>query len=273
MSVKPAATAELTALVGHELSTPIATALLYIRIAECHCAASGVPSGLARSALGVARAEVERLKCLVDRVIEIERQGRAEVHAQSVDLAAVVRGTVERALAAVADAALRETVTVDAPTSYVGWWDDGAVEQIVRNLLSNALKFGEGRPIRIALLARPEGALIVVRDGGIGVRAADRERIFEREARAPVSEGGGLGLGLWLVRELVQSHGGRIGLQSRVGHGATFTIELPELSPQSATADAPVLLHARRRGPRRSRPEVPRPSSGRSGARLASQGG
>ena len=227
---------ETTALVGHELSTPIATALLYIRIAECHVAGAGAPNGLARSALGVARAEVERLKCLVDRVIEIERLGRAVVRPQSVDLGAVVRGTVERALGAVVDAGLRAAVSVDAPSGFVGWWDDAAVERIVRNLLSNALKFGEGRAVRVALAPTPEGARIVVRDGGIGLATEDRERIFERHARAPVGEGGGLGLGLWLVRELALAHGGRVSVESRPGQGATFSVLLPELSPASAIA-------------------------------------
>jgi signal transduction histidine kinase len=263
--------AEVTSLVGHELSTPIATALLYIRIAECHCAATGAPSGLARSALGVARAEVERLKRLIDRVIEIERLGRAVVRPQTIDLGVTVRGTVERALGAVADAGLRDTVGVDVPNGYTGWWDDGAVEQIVRNLLSNALKFGEGWPIRIGVEPRPEGAMIVVRDSGVGIPVSAQSRIFDRETRSPVGQGGGLGLGLWLVRELVLAHGGRIGVHSRPGHGATFSVFLPELSPQSAVDPTEVtLIGAGRRGPRRTRTPahgspVSRSSSGRSG--------
>jgi signal transduction histidine kinase len=226
-------TADVTALVGHELSAPIATALLYIRIAECHCAAAAgrAPNGLARAALGVARAEVQKLKRLIDRVIEIERNGRAIVHADSVDLGAVVASTVERVLAAVADAALRDSVRVDVPRGFIGWWDDAAVEEMVRNLLSNALKFGAGRPIRVSVRAAPDGARISVQDEGPGVRAADRDRIFERHARASVAEGGGLGLGLWLARELAVAHGGGVSVQSSAGQGSTFVVDLPELLP------------------------------------------
>jgi signal transduction histidine kinase len=231
-------TADVTALVGHELSAPIATALLYIRIAECHCAAAAgrAPNGLARAALGVARAEVQKLKRLIDRVIEIERHGQAIVRADSIDLGAVVATTVARVLAAVGDAALRDSVAVDVPRGFIGWWDDAAVEEIVRNLLSNALKFGGGRPIRVSVRPAPDGdgARIVVQDGGAGVRANERERIFERHARAPVAEGGGLGLGLWLVRELAVAHGGRVALESRAGHGSTFAVNLPELLPPVA---------------------------------------
>jgi signal transduction histidine kinase len=246
------APAELTALVGHELSTPIATALLYLRIAECHCARPDGPSGLARSAVSVACAELDRLKRLVDRVLEVERLGRAVVRPQNVDLGAVVRGAVERALGAIADAVLRDTVTVLGPASFVGWWDEIAVEQIVRNLLSNALKFGEGRPIRVVLEATTDGATISVRDGGVGIRAGERERIFERRVSAPVSAGGGLGLGLWLVRELAVAHGGAAAVDSRPGQGATFRVELPELSPAGAYEPAlPVRV-----GRRRSRPDL-----------------
>jgi signal transduction histidine kinase len=226
-------TADVTALVGHELSGPIATALHYIRFAECHCAAAAgrAPNGLARAALGVARAEVQKLKQLIDRVIEIERNGRAIVRGDSIDLGIVVASTVERGLAAVADAKLRASVEVDVPRGFIGWWDDAAVEEIVRNLVSNALKFGAGRPVRVSVQPTADGARIVVQDGGVGVRAVERERIFERHARAPVAEGGGLGLGLWLVRELAVAHGGRVTLHSRPGQGSRFAVDLPELLP------------------------------------------
>lgn len=233
------APADVTALVGHELTTPIATALLYLRIAECHCASVGASSGLARSAVGVACAELERLKRLVDRVLEIERLGRAVVRPDNVDLGAVVRGAVERTLGAVADAGLREGVGVHGPASFVGWWDEVAVEQIVRNLLSNALKFGEGRPIRVALQPTADGATIVVRDAGVGIRPGERERIFDRRAGAPASAGGGLGLGLWLVREIALAHRGVVTVESRPGQGATFRVHLPELSPAAAIHPRP----------------------------------
>jgi signal transduction histidine kinase len=242
-------TADVTALVGHELSAPIATALLYIRIAECHCAAAAgrAPNGLARAALGVARAEVQKLKRLIDRVIEIERNGRPIVRADSVDVGAVVATTVARGLAAVGDAGLRDSVAVDVPRGFIGWWDDAAVEEIVRNLLSNALKFGAGRPIRVSVRPAPDGdgARILVQDGGVGVRASERERIFERHARAPVAEGGGLGLGLWLVRELAVAHGGRATVESRPGHGSTFVVDLPELLPPVAGGRAALRAAAR----------------------------
>jgi signal transduction histidine kinase len=221
---------DIASLVGHELGTPIATALLYLGIAECHCSAES-RSSFVLAALSVARSEVKRLKRLVDRVTELERCGRAVIRPQSVDLSAVVRATIERAL--VTESRMPETVKVETQGALVGWWDDSAVEQIVRNLLSNAIKFGEDREVRVIVEASPEGARIVVQDYGVGIRAADRGRIFERSIRSPVHRGGGLGLGLWLVRELVIAHGGRVDVQSRVGHGSTFSVVLPEMPPEN----------------------------------------
>ena len=165
---------DVTALVAHELTGPVANAMLYLRIAECHCASGSAPNPAARSAVRVACAELDRLKHLIDRVVEIERFGGALVRPESIDLGAVVRGVVERTLAVVADASLREGVEVLGPASFVGWWDPIAVEQIIRNLLSNALKFGEGRPIQVTLESKAEGATITVQDAGVGIRTRGR---------------------------------------------------------------------------------------------------
>ena len=205
--------------------------MLYLRIAECHCASGSAPNPAARSAVRVACAELDRLKHLIDRVVEIERFGGALVRPESTDLGAVVRSVVDRTLAVVADASLREGVEVLGPASFVGWWDPIAVEQIIRNLLSNALKFGEGRPIQVTLESKPEGATITVQDAGMGIRTTDVERNLDRRTRAPASQGGGLGLGLWLVRELATAHGGSVAVETRYGAGAAFRVRLPELGP------------------------------------------
>jgi anti-sigma regulatory factor (Ser/Thr protein kinase) len=112
------------------------------------------------------------------------------------------------------------------------------VEQIVGNLLSNALKFGLGRPIRIDVKPAEYGVHISVRDHGIGVAAADQEWIFERNRHARPEEGGGLGLGLWLVRELASAHGGWVTLESRKGRGSTFTVFLRTQRSLSDTGPA-----------------------------------
>jgi signal transduction histidine kinase len=207
-------------LIRHELNTPLATALLYLGIAEGSVAA--LPGGVVHSALRVARAEVQRLKTLLDTVTELECVGYATPRPRSINVGEAVRATVQR-LVAVHDVARVRVVTLG---DLQGWWDRSMVEQIVGNLLSNALKFGLGRPIRIDVKPAEYGVHISVRDHGIGVAAADQEWIFERNRHATPEEGGGLGLGLWLVRELASAHGGWVTLESRKGRGSTFTVFL-----------------------------------------------
>jgi signal transduction histidine kinase len=212
-------------LIRHELNTPLATALLYLGIAEG--SAAELPEGVVHSALRVARAEVQRLKTLLDTVTELECVGYATPRPRSINVGDTVRATVER-LVAVHDATTVRVVTLG---DLQGWWDRSMVEQIVGNLLSNALKFGLGRPIRIDVKPAEYGVHISVRDHGLGISASDQEWIFERNVHAKPEEGGGLGLGLWLVRELASAHGGWVTLESRKGRGSTFTVFLRTQRP------------------------------------------
>jgi signal transduction histidine kinase len=214
-------------LIRHELNTPLATALLYIGIAEG--SAAELPEGVVHSALRVARTEVQRLKTLLDTVTELECVGYATPRPRSINVGDAVRATVQR-LVAVTEA---RTVRVVTAGDLQGWWDRSMVEQIVGNLLSNALKFGLGRPIRIDVKPAEYGVHLSVRDHGIGVSSCEQESIFERNVHARPEEGGGLGLGLWLVRELASAHGGWVTLESRKGRGSTFTVFLRTQRPST----------------------------------------
>ena len=214
-------------LIRHELTTPVATALLYIGIAENYAART--PGDPIAPALRIVRSEVQRLKVLLENMTELQRSGRPFVRTRFMDIGATVRATVKRVLTTFAGT---ESVTIVGPSQTVqGWWDPIAVEQIVTNLLSNALKFGQGRSVRLIVRQAPAGVTISVRDQGAGIGAADRLRIFKRYEHAPAAQGGGMGLGLWLVRELVMAHGGRITVQSRKGRGTTFTVLLRAQPP------------------------------------------
>jgi signal transduction histidine kinase len=218
-------TAAVAAMVGHELRAPLAAALLYLRIAKRHLR-SCPENERVSAAIAATTSEVWRLERLISRVIEIERMGRAIVSPRLILLDDVVRRAISRFQEAVLTP--RAEVAVVAPAPISGFWDDLAVEQIVHNLLSNAIKFGRGRPVQVSVERAPGRATILVRDRGPGIRAADRERIFHRSVRAPGARAGGLGLGLWLVRELARAHGGEVAVQSRVGRGATFVVTLAE---------------------------------------------
>ena len=118
---------------------------------------------------------------------------------------------------------------VRAAEGLVGRWDRARVEQVVTNLLSNAIKYGAGAPVEVEAQRAGTRARLVVRDCGIGVAEAERERIFRRFERAVSSKHyGGLGLGLYIVRRIVDAHDGEVRVTDAPGgRGAEFTVELP----------------------------------------------
>ncbi|MEZ0227610.1 MAG: sensor histidine kinase, partial [Planctomycetota bacterium] len=119
-------------------------------------------------------------------------------------------------------------ITLDAPGPVTGEWDAARLEQVIVNLLANAAKYGRGKPIDVRVLQNDSRAELVVRDRGIGISPDDQKRIFGRFERA-VSEQhyGGFGLGLWISLQVIEGLGGRIDVDSALGHGATFTVVLP----------------------------------------------
>jgi signal transduction histidine kinase len=117
----------------------------------------------------------------------------------------------------------------------VGHWDRSRVDQIVTNLIANAIKFGAGKPIEISLREEAGTARLAVRDHGIGIDPALQGQIFERFERAVSDKHyGGLGLGLYISRRIAEAHGGSIRVQSELGAGATFIVELPRAGPPHA---------------------------------------
>jgi signal transduction histidine kinase len=109
-----------------------------------------------------------------------------------------------------------------------GTWDAARVDRVVMNLISNALKYGAGRPIEVSVRAETSRAVVVVRDHGVGIPQEEQLKIFGPFARAVAARHhAGLGLGLWIAQQIVQASGGRITVDSQQEEGATFTVELP----------------------------------------------
>jgi len=117
-------------------------------------------------------------------------------------------------------------VTTDG--TITGLWDPARIDQVLTNLLSNALKYGGGSTVRVAVERRGDDARISVRDGGIGIPAEQHQRIFERFERGVEARSyGGFGLGLWIASQIVRASGGGIELVSAPSQGACFTVRLP----------------------------------------------
>jgi signal transduction histidine kinase len=166
---------------------------------------------------------------LVEELLDVSRitAGRLALDRERVDLVALVREVVGR----YPEPERKSPITVQADGALVGPWDRLRLEQVVSNLVGNALKYGDGKPIEVEVEHADHHAILRVRDHGIGISADDQQRIFERYERAVADRNvGGLGLGLWIVRQVVEAHGGRISVESEPGNGATFVVEIPTRS-------------------------------------------
>jgi signal transduction histidine kinase len=172
--------------------------------------------------------QVDRLTALAVEMLEVSRitTGRLQLNPGPVDLRDVVREVLDRF-----DLEIRRrhvTLKVNAPDPAPGTWDAARIDQVITNLISNALKYGAGRPIEVSVRVEASQAVVVVRDHGIGIPADEQSRIFGPFAPVPAAtHHAGLGLGLWIVQQIVQASGGRIRVDSRPEHGSTFTVELP----------------------------------------------
>jgi PAS domain S-box-containing protein len=217
---------EFLSVAGHELRTPL-TALQF----QLHTVQKRLESGQAEEAGEVllrAKAQLQRLARLTENLLDVSQitAGRFRLDLEEVDLARIVAEVAERHREGASRAG--SLLRIEASRPVTGLWDRSRLDQVVTNLLSNAIKFGDGKPIAVGVEPGPERAQVTVVDGGIGISPADQIRIFERFERAvPKSSYGGMGLGLWITRQIVDAHGGRIGVASEPGKGSTFRVELP----------------------------------------------
>jgi PAS domain S-box-containing protein len=223
---------EFLSVASHELKTPLTTLQLRIQSLSVALQNQGAAS-LPQAAQSVSKMEqqVRRLTHLVDDLLDASRIAGAgsglKLHAKPTDLVQLVRGAASR----MADEAARKNsrIRLDVSGELVGDWDPTYLEHVVVNLLGNAIKFGNGQPIDVSV--RPEGsdfAVLSVQDRGIGVAPEDQQRIFERFERAvSTTHYGGLGLGLWIALQIVESCGGTLHVESELGAGSTFTARLP----------------------------------------------
>ncbi len=229
---------EFLSIASHELRTPL-TALRLALENMRRVAARELPQGSPQVEKVLAASERAnlRLENLVEALLDVSRihMGRLELDVAEVDLGAVAREAVDELSDELAQAG--SAVTAEGEPA-VGRWDRLRVGQVVVNLLANAAKYGAGRPIEVRWGVRGGRAWLSVRDHGIGIEEADQRHIFERFERAVSSQNyGGLGLGLYIVKRILEAHGGGVTVASRPGEGALFTVELP-LKPAVPVAPA-----------------------------------
>jgi PAS domain S-box-containing protein len=216
---------EFLSVASHELKTPLTSLRLQHALVE-RTVGDGPPEKT-RGRLRAAMRQVDRLASLVDSLLDVSRLslGKLSLELSEVDLAQVVRDGLERLEAVFSQAGCE--VRLEACEAR-GEWDGSRLEQVVVNLLSNAAKYGAGKPVCISVDVDEGQARLRVRDEGIGISTEAMPRLFGRFERG-VSDRhyGGLGLGLYISRQIVEAMGGTIRVESEQGQGALFTVRLP----------------------------------------------
>jgi len=228
---------EFLSIASHELKTPLTSLKLHLQSVEREALRSRPAPESVRITrlLRLADRQLNRLREHIDNMLDVSRilTGRMELNFRDLELSEVVGNVLE---------GLDEELTRSrVPIRFENGgpiharWDRPRIEQVVANLVGNAIKYGGQRPVRVAARAHEDRVWLVVQDQGPGIAPKDRERIFQVFERAVRGTNiSGFGLGLYVTRQIVQAHGGSIQVEDTPGGGTTFVVELP-VDPESPT--------------------------------------
>jgi len=235
---------EFLSIASHELRTPLTPLALQLqRLMAAHGSERAAMSHEeVRTMLGRARDQVSRLSRLIDRLLDVSRisSGNLTLEFAAAELSSMAHDVVARFDAQAKDAGCALRLATTGPV--VCSCDLLRMDQVLTNLVANAIKYGRGKPIEVALGTDHGSVILSVRDGGIGIPEDKQSIIFERFERATAGGGyGGLGLGLYIARRLVEAHGGAIHVTSKVDEGSTFTVEIPLQRAESVAS--PTVTH------------------------------
>ena len=225
---------------SHELRTPLTslqlTASSVLRQLQ-RSDGKSLPAPVLDERMRTVKRQLDRLEQLINALLDVSRMGarRLDLQLERVDLVEVASDVMTR----LRDEASRQNVALQlhAPPSLLGVWDRSRLDQILTNLVTNAIKYGQSKPVDVIIAANGDGAELRVVDRGIGVDPDQRERIFGKFERAASQRNyGGLGLGLWITRELVELMHGQVYVDSTPGKGATFIVSLPYVHDEEQVA-------------------------------------
>jgi PAS domain S-box-containing protein len=220
---------EFLSIASHELRTPITPLKLQVqqfwRMIE---KGTALDAERLKKFINMWNKQLDRLSSLIDDLLDVSRitGGRLSMHVEEVDLTQLISEIIER----YQEQATRCNCELIAslPSKLTGTLDRTRIEQVLINLITNALKYAAGKPIYISLSTRDKKAFLSVKDEGSGISGVEQGRIFERFERGGASDSvGGLGLGLYISRKIIEAHGGAIRVESELGKGANFIVELP----------------------------------------------
>ena len=221
---------DFMSIVSHEVRTPLNGLILETQLRKLHLAKGNAEAfSLDKMQAMVERDErqIQSLIRLIEDMLDVSRirTGKLSIRPSRFDLGQLVGNVVERFAAQIAAAGA--SVQFEAQTPVVGYWDEFRIEQVVANLLTNAVRYGGKGLIEVRVAQAGEHACVEVRDHGVGIGPEDQKRIFQQFERVSAKHASGLGLGLFISEQIVSAHGGRIDLHSAPGEGASFSVHLP----------------------------------------------
>lgn len=224
---------EFLSIASHELKTPITTLVLQMEIGRMKIQQQAPHLwATLEKYFDKSKDQADKLVALIDELLNVTRitSGRMALQIERFDLSFLVGEVVERFAVPFHISGI--PLAYNRPEPIWICADRNKTAQVLTNLLSNAQKYGEARPVTVRVEKAGDTARIEVEDQGIGIPPEKQDRIFERFERAVSARNiSGLGLGLFISKSIVDQHGGRISVRSQVGRGTTFTVQLPLESP------------------------------------------
>jgi PAS domain S-box-containing protein len=230
---------EFLSIASHELKTPLTALKLQLnihrRLAAKKTLANDAFVTKSSQIFDKVNQQVDRLGRLIEQLLDVSQinNGKLQLLPEFFDLRQLLEEVCARFIG---DASSSRVELLPASNQAIlGHWDRSRIDQVITNLISNAIKYGDSKPVKATVYRNGDDAFIEVTDQGIGISEEDQKRIFKRFERAvSASDFSGLGLGLYIVHQIVHEHDGVISVKSEIGKGSTFTVRLP--LPSSSTA-------------------------------------
>jgi signal transduction histidine kinase len=222
---------DFMSIVSHEVRTPLNGLILETQLRKLHLAkdnAAAFSMDKLRAMVERDERQIQSLIRLIEDMLDVSRirTGKLSIRTSPFDLAELVVNLVESYAAQISAANSEVTLKVDKPV--IGVWDEFRIEQVVANLLTNALRYGAHKPIVVRVYSEGAEARVEVHDRGIGISPENQKRIFQQFERVAANHAvAGLGLGLFISDQIVCAHGGTISVESEEGKGSMFRVSLP----------------------------------------------
>jgi signal transduction histidine kinase len=222
---------DFMSIVSHEVRTPLNGLILETQLRKLHLAkdnSAAFTMEKLRAMVDRDERQIQSLIRLIEDMLDVSRirTGKLSIRTRPFDLVELVSNLLESFSAQIAAAG--STVSFSDEEPVIGVWDEFRIEQVVANLLTNALRYGARKPIQVRVYSEDGEARVDVRDQGIGVSPENQKRIFQQFERVSAKHAvHGLGLGLFISDQIVAAHGGQIMIESEEGKGSLFRVRLP----------------------------------------------